>query len=1420
MLNKLTVKTLNKIAKEYDIKYSGINKNVLVQRIQSKLFMGNINDYVCNNNTETDLFDAPRQFVSFTPFNNNYIVDYFLPDGKTTIKGLIAYPININHECLNGVHYNLVKNNYCNNTVLPFNIKEKSKVFVLNSEQDANVLNIICDGNLSNIDKYFDAILISSAYSCYYDQLIVFDVNVMKDKIDNFDITDINNSIIDYLEDRKPYYARDKSRAKRKMYTIYKINASDLRYNSSKKYYELLDTIDLSKCEIRTGESRMLREYEHIDERPIGYTEEKKIVYCADRFIIVSTNDLHQTMKNDLMNSGYKEEDAERAIEIEIMKIFQVGIHMNVFGNESIFRVAVQSASQSRKGKYFFSDLGATFEEMNKCFKNKMLWGALDKLAGAKNIAKFNKYLALCTSTAVEVGNGYTFETIPDITIKLKGLEHYEILDMNSIKGVGISPEDVPFTPGDGGGTIRPRAMARVACQLGLISDEEYDYFRSYFINIADVRITGNKKLRRIFDTLPTCIQIRHAGDKGLLIMFEHDLYNIDDTENPLNKDGKNRDVDIVVTNSIRKYDAISTTDDKIQLEICAWTHYKNDWSYTNYQFLQSLKLGIDDLIKLAKDFLKQLDGDVNSITSNIHYALKFLGLINNVGSDETIMSDTLVSKLTKILTLSPEMINDEYVQTKLRDLLKGKLEDIAYGRIPVEGSFQFIFSDPRFLLGASIEECIPSGYVFNDGYHGEDDEILMQRSPLIDRSENVIRKTIDVDMFWYMKHTVIFSPNDSALHDLAGADTDGDKVRLTRNKIMIAGAKRDIKLPFVYDGGKDTLPKNYTEAELHNYFLRTSKVDKVGQITNLATCHRDYALHYMVTKALSDDNGYQAKMIRLRFLQGWEIDAPKYDERVTIPDDLLNFKLFPHWFAYWKTKVETEENEITIYRSSSPMGKLFDYMMGIHSGLPGFTKDMKEEDGYIDKFFAKESKGNFTDMLGKITRLVDTNEVHKYIPIVSALEGMYRKEFRDLNDKLEGLTGDEYKKERRLLTGALIDEYTECLNNEVPNKEIGAALAYNVCYKRGENSKGSVSKSFVWSCAWEGMESLLTRMDEAVKLSRLPSINDEVTSVRVMNGMLFLNGMYNPAFLRNTEDGMYEPIEMQGEYYIKTKLHGYNIIQKQIRNKEIEYKIAHDEQITEEEAMFINMDADTIQKHKDEGHILIKEDTVVYHRLISGFTSHGTNSIDFIKTLESDLKNKDIVDVIFNKENKIRLVRNNVVLAGVPKDEVLLWGQFVGKKICIKSTQNPIVKVTKPNSKTVWIDKDNKLAYRNSMIVKFFEIGEASPIDGDLINDNVECTNYCDNQDYIDSFMYSMDEEYVDMTGYVEQFEDMNYIESVVNDNIEAIEPHEISYDEVPIYGDEESFIPEGFESYGEYEEEDISLGDNPAPNFTLNLG
>lgn len=512
--------------------------------------------------------------------------------------------------------------------------------------------------------------------------------------------------------------------------------------------------------------------------------------------------------------------------------------------------------------------------------------------------SKYNAYFGL-SSSATQIVSEPKF-------IVVKDFENTDTFKVHFVTEVAGNSDDLvedkeitqSFNRTDGMGLISPRQAKKWAEELGL------DYIPSQF----GLRQSFIKGMLCTFPIHEFCEEINGGN-------YIVDTIYKDSDGNYIKADL--RDYDVIISESqFKLWNCYKGVDD--YLEKC---HNNNlEWGVPqyapkecknvlkmNYQFLQTLDLNESDIKELCKPFVEWING---VSYDNFEYMLLFLLGVNNTTDSINNFIRSSDNYWLKALVINPELKNDKYIRSKIRELIKKKIQKGCMGDIYVDGNFQTLVSDPYAYM-QHVCGLEPTGLLGRDDFYSNYwnergvTQVDGMRSPLTFRSEHVVmnlKKTDETDKWYrYCKTGIIINWFGHTVQNFSGADFDLDILATTSNPIIIKGVYKD-ELTMVYDAPKPD-KKIFTQEDIQ-------KADKfsfgsiIGQITNKSS--NAYALLTEIEEKYGKNNRMwevtYSRLIQCCKAQSCQIDKAKIGREVKgIP------KL---WVEYRKTDDKTIENK------------------------------------------------------------------------------------------------------------------------------------------------------------------------------------------------------------------------------------------------------------------------------------------------------------------------------------------------------------------------------------------------------------------------------------------------------------------------------------------------------------------------------
>lgn len=628
--------------------------------------------------------------------------------------------------------------------------------------------------------------------------------------------------------------------------------------------YKIENTFDESKELneiIAVSDNQILKTMRDVQKRTINKKKLEFLIKTRDFYASIDTMEVKRIQ--DKINRTLFHPDYVTVV-MDHPKHYDYLYHNGFYINGKKYKRLSCSASQARVSTVVFAN-------------EKIIPQVLERLNNGRDMtkplspSKFNAYFGLYSS-ATKVVSEPKFIVVKDYINTTSFMANYVIENGWNVDDTIVPKmiENTPMNRTDGMGLISYSQAQKWAKELNL------DYVPSQFC----IRQSFLKGMLCVFPIHEFCEEINHGN-------YLVDTIYKDKSGNYIKADL--RDYDIIITESqFKLWDSYDSLDSYI--ENCRKNNL--DWRVSlvtpkeakrmlklNYQFIQTLNLNQNDIEKLAKQFVTWI---TKVSYDDAYYMLLFLlGVNNNTEkiNDFLSKSDTY---WIKALIANTNVKNDKYIRTKVRELIKKKIENGCKGDIYVDGNFQVIVSDPygfmQHVCGLPVTGLLKEGMSYSNYWNERGiTQVDAMRSPLTYMSEHVIlnlQKDEDTEKWYrYCKLGIILNYHGHETYHFAGSDFDFDILATTPNEIMIRSVYQD-ELPVVYDSPK---PKKILFTENDLYQADTFSFGSIiGSITNKSS--NGYALLSLIEKHHGKDS-QEYRLVKSRLMQCCKAQSAQIDK-------------------------------------------------------------------------------------------------------------------------------------------------------------------------------------------------------------------------------------------------------------------------------------------------------------------------------------------------------------------------------------------------------------------------------------------------------------------------------------------------------------------------------------------------------------
>ena len=343
----------------------------------------------------------------------------------------------------------------------------------------------------------------------------------------------------------------------------------------------------------------------------------------------------------------------------------------------------------------------------------------------------------------------------------------------------------------------------------------------------------------------------RFAWEKGMVFTFDFLDFADKIAHTYIIRDAWGNDVDlrnvelILSTTMVKLWDSYASFDDYMSNSIA--NHYTfgltkscpeklDTQRATNYQFLQSFDLDDDDLAELISTTSSELR-DVMSedpMKSILFMKGKYLSERN---------VQYLPDDYMKAAMIDSRILNDPFVRSRIRQAVKGRIDDAKIGVIDVHGNFSIIAGDLyalcEHMFGMEPHGVLEAGELYSRFWSGTD-RVVCFRAPMSCHN-NIRTQRVSISAeaaYWfrYITTATVLNIRDSLTHALNGADFDGDLLFTTDNPVLLRNAR---DLPVIMCEQKTASKKIPSEVDIIESNINGFG-DDIGKITNRVTAMFD----------------------------------------------------------------------------------------------------------------------------------------------------------------------------------------------------------------------------------------------------------------------------------------------------------------------------------------------------------------------------------------------------------------------------------------------------------------------------------------------------------------------------------------------------------------------------------------------------
>lgn len=433
--------------------------------------------------------------------------------------------------------------------------------------------------------------------------------------------------------------------------------------------------------------------------------------------------------------------------------------------------------------------------------------------------AKFESYQGLTCSGSIPVSDPFGMIVVNDCVTHFKS-DIIRLDDENSDepKYEEIKDADVELMDSDGYGLILPWQSAQWTSEL------QQEGISSGFC-------------------------IRNSWCKGMLFTFDFLDFADKVAKNHMIIDawGTQRDITkasiIVTTSMLKLWDSYTSMEHYLQC--CKENHYTfsvtkccpqelESERYLNYQFLQSYNLTEEEIDKLIKPTITEIQDVLGGDWRKSVLFLK--GMHLNEDNIKYCEDD-----IAKAIMINPKVIDDPFARSMIHRMIKKAINEAKVGVLKVHGNFSIVSGDCyslcQSIFNLPVTGLLKAGESYNKYWVDKGaDKVVCFRAPMTCHNNIRILKMSYSDevAYWYkyMSTVTVFNSWDTAAHALNGLDKDSDSVLLTDNPILLKNTR---ELPAILCVQRKAEKVVITQDALFKANM-DSFGDEIGIVTNRVT--------------------------------------------------------------------------------------------------------------------------------------------------------------------------------------------------------------------------------------------------------------------------------------------------------------------------------------------------------------------------------------------------------------------------------------------------------------------------------------------------------------------------------------------------------------------------------------------------------
>lgn len=462
-------------------------------------------------------------------------------------------------------------------------------------------------------------------------------------------------------------------------------------------------------------------------------------------------------------------------------------------------------------------------------------------------------------------------------------------------------------------------------------------------------------------DYVVSGVNTRFAWEKGMVFTFDFLEYARDVAKTYIVKDAWGNDIDVrnveivFTTSQIKLWDSYKSCDHYLECSI------KNGYTFgvakttpreledernLNYQFIQSYDFTAEDIDRLIQPTIDEIK---DIIGMDYRKAILYTKGVNLTKDSACSIDNDFI----KAMMIEPEIINDSFVQHRIYNMIRKRIDEAKVGVVKVHGNYSILSGDLyalcQSMFGHEVTGLLKAGEIYNHYWHDKD-ELAIFRAPMTCHN-NIIkvhpsREPEVMHWYQYMDTCTVLNGWDLIANSLNGCDFDGDLCMLTDNEVLVDNIRETPSIMCVQRKAEKRIPneQDFIDSNIASFG------NSIGRTTNWITSMFEVQAGFERGSKEYETLAYRIMCGQL--YQQNEIDAAKGVIVKPMP------KYWHNWHSVINDREDDKEYQLSIVADRKPyfMRYIYPDLMAQHSKYVKSSniKSMRQFGITLDELMAK----------------------------------------------------------------------------------------------------------------------------------------------------------------------------------------------------------------------------------------------------------------------------------------------------------------------------------------------------------------------------------------------------------------------------------------------------------------------------------